>query len=186
MTRIRHPSLMIMVRQVSWRVDDQGPPCCRWTRPSAIGGADRRTSSRHQLPGACAGRDRSPGQERLLKARSRPDPRGQGLQFTSQPKASAWTRYQGNDPRTQRSVAAQEKTRTTRWPTLRIRPRRLPRPERSRKMLQPPQTMARNRHPLRQTRAQLPRRHRPSRHPPMDNSMIHQTRPSLEISFGRG
>lgn len=80
-------------------------------------------------------------------------------------------------PRTRRPASRTRSPRFMRRAPTGLRPGPLQAPQRGRTLHRPSQAIARHRHPVRQTRPQLPRSDRPGHRPALDQHVIHRTRP---------
>ncbi len=114
---------------------------------------------------------------------------GQGLLVSRDPRPPAQVRYPGGGPGPGGPAWPPAATRQPGWQATGLRPRGLQAAQHRRTVQQPPQAVARYRHPLREDRDHLPRWTSHCRHLPLVRSMI-QTKAlrcsSRRAAAGRG
>ncbi|ESQ02007.1 putative transposase [Streptomyces sp. PVA_94-07] len=149
-------------RPVQRRSDQQNPPVLRWSGPPARlrrhGRQHQRLHPVHRRDGGDPG---APDRTRPSPPSARSRPGRQGLQLQGDPHLAPPPGHSAHDSRTDRPGPQPGPAGQPRRPPAGLRPRALQAPQRRGTVLQPPEAVARHRHPLRQDRPVL----RSRRHP---------------------
>ncbi len=152
------------VRELPRRFHHQGPPRTRRTMLATCRPPDTWTLRRRSPAAACPGAGvGAPHRSRPASHPTGPGPGRQGLHVLRESPLPATTRRIAHHPRTARPPQVPPEPPFPRRSAHRVRPRALRETQHRRACHQPPESLPRRRHTLRETGLHLPRHHHPRR-----------------------